>query len=84
MKITHQQLNNIIKNGQTTHETSISLPTLIPGNWIKWIMLSGNINSGIILSITQDTPTTTQLHILTSEGEQIINSNLIFKLKIIQ
>jgi hypothetical protein len=84
MKITHQQLNNIINDGQTAHETSISLPMLIPGNWIKWIMLSGNINSGIILSTTQVTPTNTQLHILTSEGEQIINSNLIFKLKIIQ
>ena len=65
------------------HHQSI-IPTLIPGNWIKWIMLSGIINSGIILSITQVTPTTTQLHILTSDGEQIINSNLIFKLKIIQ
>lgn len=77
--------SEILHDGWNPQETFSKIPTLIPGNWIKWIMLSGRIESGIILGVNQIPPprNVTELHILTPTGEVKIISNLIFRLKVI-
>lgn len=76
--------SEILHDGHNPRDTSSLIPNLSPGNWIKWIELSGRMESGIILGVNLLPPTgrISELHILTPNGEKWVNSNLIFRLKV--